>query len=335
MSALVPRILGFGYEVPANTRGNDDPIFDWLRKNNSRGSSLFTGYKERRVLAEDENLETILTPAAIKALRAAKASATDIDLLVGYGSVAAFETPNELARLHQQLALPERAWVLPVNNEFSNFNAGVVLASAMIAGGQARNALVAVGGDWTRHVDYHTPQAVSASDGAGACVMGLSDDVRCWRVVDVETITQSQYFGTMFMAGAPVRPREPLDGQSVLYTRPYFQITEAGLAAFTEFGEKVAPQAALRLMARNRLTGDDIALVSHQASTVLLDSWQQAIRPGQYVQTIAQFGNMTLANIPVNLGWSVEHDPIRKDSLVLLGIGCDQHANAVLLQRGK
>ena len=51
------------------------------------------------------------------------------------------------------------------------------------------------------------------------------------------------------------------------------------------------------------------------------------------IQTIAGFANMTVANIPVNLAWSVANDPISKDHLVLFALGPDMHANAVLLER--
>ena len=37
-----------------------------------------------------------------------------------------------------------------------------LLADAMIRAGRVRTALVVVGTNWTRHVDYHTPQAISA-----------------------------------------------------------------------------------------------------------------------------------------------------------------------------
>ena len=43
--------------------------------------------------------------------------------------------------------------------------------------------------------------------------------------------------------------------------------------------------------------------------------------------------NMTVANIPVNLAWSVANDPISRDHLVLFALGPDMHANAVLLER--
>ena len=63
-----PRILGTGYCVPKTIRTNDDPIFAWLQANNPPGKNLFAGYEQRRVLAADEDLMTIMVPAAASAL---------------------------------------------------------------------------------------------------------------------------------------------------------------------------------------------------------------------------------------------------------------------------
>lgn len=330
MMDRVPRILGLGYEVPRQVRGNNAPIFDWLKAHAPPGSNLFGGYVERRVLGDGEDLMTLMVPAARKALDAAGLVAADVDMLLGDASVSACSTPNELCRLHQELGLPERAWVLPLNNEFSNFNAALLLADSLIRAGRVRNVLVAVGGNWTRHVNYHTPQAISAADGAGAAVLGLDggDEKAQWQIVDHHTITQSRYFGSMFMQG------DRRDGAQTLWSDPYFHITPEGIAGFKDFGVEVVSSAALALLQRHGLAGADVALIAHQASSVLLQAWEQRIQPAQLVQTLAQFANMTVANIPVTLAWAQDNCPIVKDHLVLLGIGPEMHANALLLRRG-
>lgn len=333
MTAIVPRILGTGYAVPINKRGNDDPIFDWLKTNNPAGSALFKGYEHRRVLAPEENLMTLMVPAALRALKAAAVTPDEIDLLIGYCSVSPYETPNELGRLHHQLGLPPRAWVLPVNNEFSNYNASLVLANSLMAAGLVEKALVVVAGDWTRHVDYHTPQAVSASDGAGAAVLGFSGDGSRFRIVDARTLTDSSWFGTMFMQADPSGQCPPVDPHPVLGSRATFHITAAGLDGFREFGITRAPEPALEVMKRHNLTGADITLVCHQASTTLLDAWRAVIKPAQLIETVEQFANLVFASIAVNLAWADAANAIKKDSLLLLGLGPEQHAHAVLLQR--
>jgi 3-oxoacyl-[acyl-carrier-protein] synthase-3 len=336
MAGLQPRIKGLGYEVPANIRTNTDPIFDWLNswlKSNPNAQNPFTGYTTRHVLAEGEDLMTVMVPAALKAITDADVKASEIDMLLGDASVSPYTTPNELSRLHQMLGLPAHAWVVPLNNEFSNFNAGLVFADALIKAGRAKNILIVVGGNWTRYVDYHTVQSVSAGDGAGAAVVGLSADSAKWQVIDQKTLTVSENYGTMYMRGAKYPQNPTVDGHSVLWSDPFFQITTAGLQDFGSFGGKAAPQAVLDLLANNQLTGNDIALIAHQASQSLIDAWVEAILPAQFVSTISNFANMTVANIPVTLAWSVKNHPVTVSNLVLFALAPDMHANALLLRR--
>jgi 3-oxoacyl-[acyl-carrier-protein] synthase III len=328
-----PRIIGLGYSVPPNRRTNDDSIFDWLRAHVPPAANPFQGYNTRPVLAPGEDLMTIMLPAAMSALQDAGLHPSDIDLLLGYGSVSPYATPNELSRLHQLLGLPDRTYVVPLNNEFSNFNAALLMADSLVRAGRARNILIAVGGNWTRHVDYHTVQSISAADGAGAAVIGLSADPARWQVVDQNTVTMTGYFGSMYMQGQAYDQTPPRDGHERLWSDPFFQITAAGMQGFGEFGGSVAPTAATGLLARHNIPASSVTLIAHQASSVLFDMWQSQLQPAQMIQTIADFANMTVANIPVNLAWSVDHDPITQNNLLLLALAPDMHANALLLQR--
>ena len=332
MEHLSPRLIGLGFEVPANIRTNDDPIFDYLKKHGGN-NSLFTGYVERRVLEPGEDLMTIMVPAAKAALADAGLFPSDIDFLLGTGSLSPYATPNELGRLHQILGLPDGCRVIPLNCEFSNFNTGVVLADSLIRTRRANNVLIAVGTNWTRHVSYETPQSISAGDGAGAAVVGLSADSSRWALADSFSITQTKFFGSMFMEGQLVDAIPPQTGP--LFTDPFFQITPAGLnETYKIFGVKTAAGAVLEVLKRNGLKGSDVALTAHQSSSVLLDSWVKLIQPAQLLSTITNFANMTAATIPVNIAWAPANDPVIPNYLACLALGTEAHADALLLGRG-
>ena len=68
----------------------------------------------------------------MNALQAANLQPSDIDMLLGYASVSPYANPNELSHLHQMLDMPQSTYVVPLNNEFSNFNAGLLFADALI-----------------------------------------------------------------------------------------------------------------------------------------------------------------------------------------------------------
>ena len=328
-----PRITGLGYAVPEKIRNNDDPIFDWLKHHVTDGEKLFKGYDQRRILADEEDLISIMLPAAKRAIANAGITSNQVDLLIGTGSVGQYRNPNMLSLLHQKLGLQKSVWVIPVDSEFSNFNASLFIADGLLRAGRISTALICVGGNWSRNVSYETPQAISAGDGAGAAVMAGNSARHNWSFTDQCTLTESSYYGSMYSSGTSYEIKPPTGNRAKVWTDCFFQITDDGIEGFKSFGVNAPPQAVLELLERHNLKGADITLISHQASTVLMDHWNEVIQPAQYISTIKTFANMAPANIPVSLAWSQENEPATKDSLVLLAIGPDMHCNAMLFQR--
>lgn len=327
-------LLGFGHAEPLTVRGNDDPIFDWIHANDPTHGQLFTGYVSRRVLAEGEEIETFMVQAAQSALANSGLKAADIDMLLGFTSVSAYANPNGLAQVHAALGLAGRCWVMPINADFSNYPAALMIADGLIAAGRARNILVVCGSNWTRHVNYHTPQCISAGDGAGAAVIGLRADPSHWRVVDHEASFHTGGYGHMFMQGdlldgaAPAQMDPPFTDS---FSRPYFHITGQGITEYKIFGVEEPPKVVARLLERNAIAGSAIALIAHQPSSYLLNAWQRAIGPAQMLDTIEQFANLAIGNLAVTL--AVRWTEIKTNYLVLLGMGPEPHASALLLRR--
>jgi 3-oxoacyl-[acyl-carrier-protein] synthase-3 len=339
-------ITGVGYAVPENIRTNDDPIFAWLVGHPVAGNDLFYGYDERRVLQPRESAIDLMVPAAMQALAAANLAPRDVDVLLGYASVSEYVMPNALTHLHAMLGLRRSTWAIPVNADYSNFNASLLLADSLIRAGQAERALIVCGGNWSQYVDYHTAPSVSAADGAGAAVLRTSAEPSHFRLVDSETEVQAQYYGVMYQQPDILEPavspapgtrvpgaRVPGEGLSdrASYTQPYFHLTQAGLQGFSAFGEAVPPLVVGRLLERNGLAGSDVAIIAHQTSLALIELWTKAIGPAQFLHTLSTFANMTVANIPVNL--ACLYDQIQTDYLVLLSLGPEMHTNALLLRR--
>lgn len=327
-------LLGTGHAEPADVRKNDDPIFDKVKKEFPK-QDLFTGYVERRVLAPGERIEDRLVEASRAALSVARVDPSEVDVMLGYVSVSEWLDPNALAQVHRTLGLPERCWVLPLNADFSNHAAGLWLADGLLATGRAKRVLVATAGNWTRHVDYTTLQSIAAGDGAGAAVMGHTHDRAAWRVVDQEVVFRTSGLGQMGMYGddipGPRPPDAPFRGQR---TAPYYHITAAGYDEYKVFGPQVPPQVVGRLLQRHGLQGADVTLVPYQASKMLLDTWEETIRPAAMLHTLERFGNMVVANLAVNLAVALQEDRVSTDWLVLIGLGPEPHASALLMRRG-
>jgi 3-oxoacyl-[acyl-carrier-protein] synthase-3 len=323
-----PAILATGSAVPPTVRTNDDPIFDWLHAHAPAGADLFAGYVERRVLAGDESLSDLMAAAARQALERAGVAAGDVDLIVGYGSIGTWAMPNDLVTVAVDLGLPASATILPINNEYANFNQGVVVADALLRSGRAATALVVVGTNWTRHLDYHTGPSISAGDGAAAAVVGPGEDGARFAVVDVAVAADRRDYGGMYVAADETQPPmvPPTYGPQV------FHLTAAGIDAFKTFGESGPPALVEQVLARNGLAAADVAFIGHQASAVLNDAWQTALRPAQFLTTLTTYGNMTAANIPVTLDTC--YAEIATDHVVLAGLGPEPSCTVLLLGRG-
>ena len=338
MSQSIPRIIGSGWAVPSTIRLNNDPIFDWL-KNKYPHQDLFEGYKERHILSEGEDLIDIMLPAATMALDNAGVNAADIDLLIGLGSISEYIQPNTLSQLHKALVplgLSDRAWAIPVGNDYSNFASSLLLADALVHAKRAKNVLICLGCNWTRNVDYHTLQSISAADGAGAAVVAMSDDPTKWYVADQCTVMDTQYYGTMYTDGLKLKTNEPIGGYMDIYSPHFFQITDEGLKGFKEFGQKISLTSVTKLLTNNQLTGADISFMPHQTSKVLIDYWLNNLNPpvAQVLSTLEKFANVTVATHALNFAWFEEQMSIEKDKLVMLALGPDMHSNAMMLQRG-
>jgi 3-oxoacyl-[acyl-carrier-protein] synthase III len=325
-----PAIVATGSALPAAVRTNDDPIFDWLRAHPPGGADLFAGYVERRVLGPDEALSELMAAAARQALDRAGVAAGDVDLIVGYGSIGTWAMPNDLVTVAVDLGLPTSATILPINNEYANFNQGVVVADALLRCGRAATALVVVGTNWTRHLDYHTPPSISAGDGAGAAVIAAGREgaeSAQFAVLDVAVAADRSDYGGMYVAADETRPPivPPTYGPQV------FHLTSAGIDAFRHFGETGPPAVVKQVLARNGLTPADVAFIGHQASAVLNDAWQAALQPAQFLTTLTTYGNMTAANIPVTLDTCCGE--IATDHVVLAGLGPEPSCTVLLLGR--
>lgn len=333
MAETTVRIIGTGFAVPDQIRTNDAPVFDWIRANRPPHADLFQGLERRRVLAPGETLEGLMATAAARALAEAGLRGADIDLLVGVASVSDQISPNALVALHRTLDLPPHCQVLPLGTEFTVFNDGLVLAEALIRAGRgARNALVVCGCNWSRHVSYHEATCIGAGDGAGAAVLATSEHREHFALVDVETDTNTRYYGAMHVSPrrvGTIDPPPPYAAES--FTIPLMSLSDEAARSYRDYGAKVPPLVADRLLRRNGVAPDAITLIGHQTSSVLSAAWAEAIRPGQYLTTLPDYGNMTSASVAVTL--AARHAEIDRDALVLLTIGMQQQSSAVLLRR--
>ncbi|HET8840201.1 MAG TPA: 3-oxoacyl-ACP synthase [Ktedonobacteraceae bacterium] len=313
-------IKACGYSVPPHVRYNNDPIFHNItRTTNAQGVAevdLFTGMAQRRYLLEHEQVESHMVEASSLALANARLRSQEIDELYGYVSVPEYFTPNGLYAVHRDLHLPEHTLVIPINNEFSAFLLSVVGACNAIAAGRSNHALIVCGTNWTKYMDYTQGHALSVGDGAGAAIVSRDAD---FVLIDYMTQTLSDQYGAMTM-------------RTYDTPRPSYKIMEEkGIYSFQVSAMNGLPSMIQALLKKHGLTGQNIALLTHQASRVLMDHWAECLQPKEYLETLEVFGNLTLATYAVNLAY--HYADITSEYLVLAAIGVGYHQTALLLRR--
>ncbi len=328
--AQQPAILGTGAAFPAKVRLNDDPVFTWIIDQtppDQRGQ-MFTGLKERRVLAEDEEITTFMVDAAKAALVEAQVDIADIDLIVGYSSVSTWLVPNDLMLVAKELGAGPNTKIIPVANFYANFSGGLELADAMIAAGRSKNALIVVGCNWTRHVSYKTPQCLAAGDAAGAAVVGPATSKDQFRLVESRHVNALEYFGGMYMTD-----RATASGVD-FWANPIYEILDLGRTGFFEVATAEPVNVIKALIVANSVGPTDYNLIAYQASDKLFDPWSEGLQleDGQLFETLAEYADMVLANVAANL--ALGSDSLTKDHLVLLDLGPEISVSALLYSRG-
>ncbi|MFI7123869.1 hypothetical protein [Amycolatopsis sp. NPDC049868] len=327
-------ILSCGYSIPNGVRRNNDPVFAALnRERNAQGvieAAVFRGLDRRHCLTHGERIEDHVVRASATALKHAGLDPRDIDRLYGYITVSEYLTPNSLYEVHHELGLSAESIVVPINSEYSNFLLGVVHAAEAVQAGRARHSLVACGANWSGHMNFTKGHAVSIGDAAGAAVVGPSDR---FVVVDHATYTlSSQYHGltmrnrTVKFNGLELLPVDPRTKLPV----PTYDMTQTGIEDLAGPVKDAVPTVALKLLARNNVDPGQVTLMTHQGSRILMDHWQERIKPQKYLDTLAEHGNMTLATYPVNLAYYF--DDIVSDYTLIVAVACGLHVMALLLR---
>ena len=183
----------------------------------------------------------------------------------------------------------------------------------MVASGAATNVLV-IGADVMSSIIDYTDRAtcVLFGDGAGAVVLGVSDDPSVG-ILDFEHQVDGSGGPALCMpAGGSKRPasRETVD------QRLHF-VKQEGQAVF-KFAVRNTGEICERLLHRNGVTAANLDLfVSHQANRRIIMSAAERIGmpEDKVIINIDRFGNTTAATIPLALNDAINTGRLKKGDL--------------------
>jgi 3-oxoacyl-[acyl-carrier-protein] synthase III len=291
-----------------------------------------TGIRERHIVDPGVATSDLAKEAAIEAISRAGLTPADIDLII-VGTV----TPDMLfpstACLVQTKIGATKAWGFDLSAACSAFTYALTVGSQMVASGAATNVLV-IGADVMSSIIDYTDRAtcVLFGDGAGAVVLGVSDDPSIG-ILDFEHQVDGSGGPSLCMpAGGSKLPAS----QETVEQRLHF-VKQEGQAVF-KFAVRNTGEICERLLHRNGVTAKDLDLfVSHQANRRIIMSAAERIGmpEDKVIINIDRFGNTTAATIPLALNDAVSSGRLKKGDLILLAsVGAGFTVGSVLVRWG-
>jgi 3-oxoacyl-[acyl-carrier-protein] synthase-3 len=300
-------ITGWGKCMPPAVLTNAD-LATFLETDDEWITSR-TGIRERRI--SHVPVTGLAHVAAARALACAGLEAKDLDLVV-LGSCSYDEQVPNSASGVQALLGAAGAAAMDVNTACTSFLYGLSTANAMIRTGVVRNAVVIGVEVISPFMDWSNRNvAVLFGDGAAAVVLQatedrtglLSEKLGCY--ADARHILRVRGMGAAYAnRGIPVGVTGwDFDGQEI-FKRAVHGMTEASHAALERAGLAI---------------GDIDLVVPHQANQRIIDFVGKRIGavPDHVYVTVARYGNMSAATVPVALVDAIEEGRVKPGSRLL------------------
>jgi 3-oxoacyl-[acyl-carrier-protein] synthase-3 len=306
-------IRGTGSYAPDRVMTNDelarivDTSDEWIRTR--------TGIRERRIAAQAETTSDMGVRAAERALENAGLRAAEIDLLIVATVTPDTPMPATACLIQHKLGVPGNAACFDLNAACSGFLYALDTASAMIASGRYRHALVIGVEKLSQVVDWKDrTTCVLFGDGAGAAVISGSDEPHLG-LLGTRLGAAGESADLLFIpASEPPHPSEGPNGKSPPFIRM------KGREVFKQ-AVRVMDEAARDILEQQRLRADQISLViPHQANLRIIEAISEYLElpMERFFVNVDRYGNTSAASIPIALDEARRSGRIQPGDLTLL-----------------
>lgn len=314
---LRSRFLGTGFAVPDRVVTNDhlsrlmDTSDEWIRTR--------TGIQERRWVREGETGADLALQATRRALKAAGLAPGDLDAIVYATSTPDHFAPGNGVFLQRLLGIATIP-ALDIRTQCSGFVYALSVADAWIRTGQYRRVLVAGAEVQSTGMDVSTRgrnTAVIFADGAGAVVLGPSDDGE-HGILAFDLHSDGAHAEKLWVdsPGSMYHPR--VSPEHLAEGRHFLEMD--GKEVFRHAVARMPESVRAVLAAIGRQPGDVALLLAHQANLRISEMIQRelGLRDEQVYNNIQRYGNTTAATIPIALDECVRAGRIARGDLVVL-----------------
>jgi len=310
------RFLGTGMAVPDRVVTNDDlsrvmdTTDEWIRAR--------TGIQERRWVREGETSAGLAHAASVRAIESAAIAPGELDAIIYATSTPDHFAPGNGVYLQRLLgvgAIPS----IDIRNQCSGFVYALAVADAFIRAGMYRYVLVVGAEIQSTALDVSTRgrnTAVIFADGAGAAVLGPSEDDRGVLAFDLHG---DGTYAEKLWVDAPGSMYHPRVSTGQLEQGRHF-LEMDGKEVFRHAVARMPESVQAVLAVTGHTTADLGLLVAHQANLRIAEMMQKSLglRDEQVYNNIMWYGNTTAATIPIALDECVRGGRVRAGDLIAM-----------------
>ncbi len=283
-----------------------DTSDEWIRSR--------TGITQRHVVSENEASSDISTRIAVSLLKKSGIDPNDIDVII-IGTVTPDHFTPSTAALVQKNIGASNAWGYDLSAACSGFLYGLETGANFIASGKYKRIMV-IGVDiMTSILDFQDRDTcVIFGDGGGGVILEPTSS----KNGIVDSILHMDGSGGEYLIVPGGGSRMPATNKSVDNRAHY--IKQDGKTVFKHAVKGMA-DVSEKILSRNNLTGDDIALfIPHQANKRIIDSAANrcGISEDKVLINIDQYGNTTAGTIPIAINEAIDDKRIKNGDYVLL-----------------
>jgi len=321
------RLTGWGRYAPAQVLTNADlermvdTSNDWIVSR--------TGIRERRVAGAHETTASMGAIAALRAIHTAGLQPDDIDLIILATLTPDYWMPSTAALVKEAIG-NTRAFAFDVAAACSGFVYGYATASAYLAAGMAKHAVVIGAELLTRFLDYSDRgTCILFGDGAGAVVLSASDEPTATVGIELTTEPQGAYMIWLPAGGS----KSPSSAETI--ARGEHKIRMEGKETY-RFATRTLASTALAAVARAGWTQDDVDLIiPHQANIRIIEAVAKGLdlpMDRMYVN-LDRYGNTSAASVPIALAEAVNEGRVGiGDKIVFVAFGAGFTSGAVAME---
>jgi 3-oxoacyl-[acyl-carrier-protein] synthase-3 len=289
-------ILGTGAYAPERILTNEE--LSRIVDTNDEWIVTRSGIRERHIAAPDQATSDLAVKAAQAALADAKVAPADIDLLIIATCTPDAPLPSTSTIVQHKLGIKACA-CLDLAAACSGFLYSLEVASAMLATGRYRRALVIGAEKLTTLTDYQDrTTCILFGDGAGAVVLGVEPGAG--RGIIGTKLYADGHAGDLIkvISGGS---RSPASAETVARREHFIQMR--GKEVF-KLAVTAMQDAAVELLEKNGVAPDQVKLlISHQANQRIIDAIAQRMKlpPERVFMNLERYGNTSAASIPIAL----------------------------------